>query len=248
MTRRPLLCSAAGGVRLPNFLMPPLMSNHGNFIVASATSCRWLGEQGEALGVEIYPGLRRRRGALRRERRGGRRRHRRHGIGARRRAQGRLHARHGAARQVHARRRRRARLARQAAHRRFDLAKAASRRNTASASRSSGRSPRRSTGRASCSTPSAGRSTEPPAAAPSSTTSTTTWSPSASSSTSTTRTPGSVALRRVPALQDASHDPRRLRGRQAHRLWRARDHRGRLAVGAEARSPAARWSAARPAS
>ena len=45
----------------------------------------------------------------------------------------------------------------------------------------------------------------------------------------------SVAVRGVPALQDASAGARHLRGRQAARLWRARDHRGRLAVGAEAR-------------
>ena len=100
--------------------------------------------------------------------------------------------RHGAARQIHADRRGRARLARQAADRAIRAStRAASRRNTASASRSSGRSSPRTTGRAWCSTPSAGRSTARPAAARSSTTSTTTWCRSASSSTSTTRTPTS---------------------------------------------------------
>ena len=44
-----------------------------------------------------------------------------------------------------------------------------------------------------------------------------------------------VALRRVPALQDASGDPRHVRRRQAPRLRRARDQRGRPAIGAEAR-------------
>ena len=43
-----------------------------------------------------------------------------------------------------------------------------------------------------------------------------------------------VAVRGIPALQDASGDPRHVRGRQAHRLWRARHHRGRLAVDPEA--------------
>ena len=58
-----------------------------------------------------------------------------------------------------------------------------------------------------------------------------------------------VALRRVPALQDPSGHPRHLRGRQAHRLRRARDHRGRLAIDpASWRFPAACWSAARRAS
>ncbi len=43
--------------RLPNVLMPPLMSNHGNYIVSLGDVVRWLGEQAEALGVEIYPGF-----------------------------------------------------------------------------------------------------------------------------------------------------------------------------------------------
>ncbi len=47
----------SGSVRLPNFMMPPLMSNHGNFIVSLGSVCRWLGEKAEALGVEIYPGF-----------------------------------------------------------------------------------------------------------------------------------------------------------------------------------------------
>ena len=34
--------SAGGGLRLPNFIMPPLMSNHGNFIVSLGNVCRWL--------------------------------------------------------------------------------------------------------------------------------------------------------------------------------------------------------------
>ncbi|MEM6381187.1 MAG: electron transfer flavoprotein-ubiquinone oxidoreductase [Pseudomonadota bacterium] len=46
-----------GGVRLPNFAMPPLMSNHGNYIVSLGNVCRWLAEKAEALGVEIYPGF-----------------------------------------------------------------------------------------------------------------------------------------------------------------------------------------------
>jgi electron-transferring-flavoprotein dehydrogenase len=47
----------AGAVRLPNFAMPPLMSNHGNYIVSLGNLCRWLATQAEALGVEIYPGF-----------------------------------------------------------------------------------------------------------------------------------------------------------------------------------------------
>jgi electron-transferring-flavoprotein dehydrogenase len=48
---------ASGALRLPNFLLPPLMSNHGNFIVSLGEVCRWLGRKAEALGVEIYPGF-----------------------------------------------------------------------------------------------------------------------------------------------------------------------------------------------
>ncbi len=47
----------AGSLRLPNFPMPPLMSNHGNFVVSLGNVCRWLATKAEALGVEIYPGF-----------------------------------------------------------------------------------------------------------------------------------------------------------------------------------------------
>jgi electron-transferring-flavoprotein dehydrogenase len=46
-----------GALRMPNFLMPPLMNNHGNYAVSLANVCRWLAQQAEALGVEIYPGF-----------------------------------------------------------------------------------------------------------------------------------------------------------------------------------------------
>ena len=51
------MLGAAGALRLPNLLMPPLMSNHGNFIVSLGEVCRWLAPKAEALGVEIYPGF-----------------------------------------------------------------------------------------------------------------------------------------------------------------------------------------------
>ncbi|MGO8710573.1 MAG: electron transfer flavoprotein-ubiquinone oxidoreductase [Rhizomicrobium sp.] len=47
----------SGCIRIPNFPMPPLMSNHGNYIVSLGNVCRWLAAQAEALGVEIYPGF-----------------------------------------------------------------------------------------------------------------------------------------------------------------------------------------------
>src|SRR5215510_11151938 len=46
-----------GALRLPNLMMPPLMSNHGKFVVSLGNVCRWLGGKAEALGVEIYPGF-----------------------------------------------------------------------------------------------------------------------------------------------------------------------------------------------
>ncbi|MBA5805973.1 electron transfer flavoprotein-ubiquinone oxidoreductase [Rhizobium changzhiense] len=52
-----LLLGPAGSVRLPNFLMPPLMNNHGNYIVSLGLVCRWLATKAEELGVEIYPGF-----------------------------------------------------------------------------------------------------------------------------------------------------------------------------------------------
>ncbi|MCC0037326.1 MAG: electron transfer flavoprotein-ubiquinone oxidoreductase [Hoeflea sp.] len=52
-----LVLGPAGSVRLPNFLMPPLMNNHGNFIVSLSNVTKWLAGHAEALGVEIYPGF-----------------------------------------------------------------------------------------------------------------------------------------------------------------------------------------------
>ena len=49
--------SPTSGRRLPNALMPKLMSNHGNFVGSLANVSRYLGRQAEALGVEIYPGF-----------------------------------------------------------------------------------------------------------------------------------------------------------------------------------------------
>jgi electron-transferring-flavoprotein dehydrogenase len=51
------LLGASGAWRLPNFAMPPFLSNHGNFIVSLGDVCRYLARKAEALGVEIYPGF-----------------------------------------------------------------------------------------------------------------------------------------------------------------------------------------------
>ena len=51
---RLLYLTRTGKVRLPT---PPQMNNHGNYIISLGNLCRWLGEQAEGLGVEIYPGF-----------------------------------------------------------------------------------------------------------------------------------------------------------------------------------------------
>ena len=52
-----LWMTANRALPLPGLFMPPLMSNHGNFIVSLGNVCRWLGEKAVALGVDIYPGF-----------------------------------------------------------------------------------------------------------------------------------------------------------------------------------------------
>ncbi|MEK9672722.1 MAG: electron transfer flavoprotein-ubiquinone oxidoreductase [Rhodospirillaceae bacterium] len=49
-----MMLGPAGAIRLPT---PPQMKNHGNYIISLGLLCRWLGEQAEALGAEIYPGF-----------------------------------------------------------------------------------------------------------------------------------------------------------------------------------------------
>ena len=46
-----------GSQKIPNYLMPPLMNNHGNYIVSMGNVCRWMAEQAEGMGVEIFPGM-----------------------------------------------------------------------------------------------------------------------------------------------------------------------------------------------
>jgi len=52
-----LYLGPSGDVTLPNFMMPPLMNNHGNYIISLGALTKWLGEQATDLGVEIYPGF-----------------------------------------------------------------------------------------------------------------------------------------------------------------------------------------------
>ena len=51
------ILTATHAYPIPDWLLPPLMRNHGNYIVSLGNVCQWLAQQAEALGVEIYPGF-----------------------------------------------------------------------------------------------------------------------------------------------------------------------------------------------
>ncbi len=52
-----LLKDERQATKVPNFFVPKPMHNEGNYIISLGNLCRWLGQQAEALGVEIYPGF-----------------------------------------------------------------------------------------------------------------------------------------------------------------------------------------------
>ncbi len=52
-----IFLNETGGRQVPNNLLPDCFVNHGNYIVRLGNVAKWLGEQAEALGVEIYPGF-----------------------------------------------------------------------------------------------------------------------------------------------------------------------------------------------
>ncbi len=52
-----LFLSETGSMRLPTALLPGCLQNHGNYVVSLGNVCRWLGQQAEGLGVEIFPGF-----------------------------------------------------------------------------------------------------------------------------------------------------------------------------------------------
>ena len=52
-----LFLSKSRSIPIPTAFLPPSMHNKGNYIISLGNFCRWLGEQAEALGVEIYPGF-----------------------------------------------------------------------------------------------------------------------------------------------------------------------------------------------
>jgi electron-transferring-flavoprotein dehydrogenase len=52
-----LFLSEKSSVRTPSWMLPACFKNHGNYVVSLGNVCRWLGQQAEALGVEIFPGF-----------------------------------------------------------------------------------------------------------------------------------------------------------------------------------------------
>lgn len=52
-----LFLSKSGAIKTPGFMLPKAMHNKGNYIISLANLVRWLGEQAEALGVDVFPGF-----------------------------------------------------------------------------------------------------------------------------------------------------------------------------------------------
>src|SRR5690606_4792363 len=52
-----LFLTESKAYKTPNFLLPACFQNHGNYVVSLANVVRWLGQQAEALGVEVFPGF-----------------------------------------------------------------------------------------------------------------------------------------------------------------------------------------------
>ena len=52
-----LFLTTASSIKFPNILLPKVLQNHGNYIISLSNLCKWLAEQAENLGVEIFPGF-----------------------------------------------------------------------------------------------------------------------------------------------------------------------------------------------
>ena len=52
-----LFLTPKNAIRMPGFALPRELKNHGNYIISLGNLCRWLAQEAEALGVEIYPGF-----------------------------------------------------------------------------------------------------------------------------------------------------------------------------------------------
>ena len=56
-TQNEFIFAITGSVSVPHMFHPPELNNRGNYIISLSSLVRWLGEQAEELGVEIYPGI-----------------------------------------------------------------------------------------------------------------------------------------------------------------------------------------------
>jgi len=52
-----MILNETGGTRIPEWMLPGCFKNHGNYVISLGSVVRWMGQQAEALGVEIYPGF-----------------------------------------------------------------------------------------------------------------------------------------------------------------------------------------------
>src|SRR3954464_2549735 len=52
-----LFLTETGAFRTPDFMLPACFKNHGNYVISLGNLCRWLAQQAEALGVEVFPGF-----------------------------------------------------------------------------------------------------------------------------------------------------------------------------------------------
>jgi electron-transferring-flavoprotein dehydrogenase len=52
-----MFLTPSGSVTTPQVLLPACFKNHGNYVISLGDLCRWMGQQAESLGVEIYPGF-----------------------------------------------------------------------------------------------------------------------------------------------------------------------------------------------
>ncbi|CAN5224671.1 electron transfer flavoprotein-ubiquinone oxidoreductase [soil metagenome] len=52
-----LILSEKGAIKTPNWMLPACFQNHGNYVISLANLVRWMGQQAESLGVEIFPGF-----------------------------------------------------------------------------------------------------------------------------------------------------------------------------------------------
>jgi electron-transferring-flavoprotein dehydrogenase len=52
-----LFLTESSSYKVPEFMLPACFKNHGNYVISLGNVCRWLGQQAEGLGVEIFPGF-----------------------------------------------------------------------------------------------------------------------------------------------------------------------------------------------